>query len=47
MELTLNGTPVSVEVEEDESLLDLLRGRLGLRSPKDGCARKGHAAPAR
>ena len=41
MELTLNGTPVSVEVEEDESLLDLLRGRLGLRSPKDGCAPEG------
>jgi xanthine dehydrogenase molybdenum-binding subunit len=41
MELTVNGEPVSVEVEEDESLLDLLRCRLELRSAKDGCAPEG------
>jgi selenium-dependent xanthine dehydrogenase len=41
VELTLNGEPVSVEVEEDESLVDLLRCRLGLRSAKDGCAPEG------
>jgi selenium-dependent xanthine dehydrogenase len=41
VELTLNGELVSVEVEEGETLLDLLRGRLGLRSMKDGCAPEG------
>ena len=41
MHLTLNGRPVSVEVEPDESLLELLRERLGLRSMKDGCAPEG------
>jgi xanthine dehydrogenase molybdenum-binding subunit len=41
VELTLNGNPVSVEVEASESLLDLLRGRLGVRSVKDGCAPEG------
>ncbi len=41
MELTVNGEPVSVEAEEGETLLDLLRGRLGLRSMKDGCAPEG------
>ena len=41
MELTLNGTPVSVEPHEAESLLELLRERLGLRSMKDGCAPEG------
>jgi selenium-dependent xanthine dehydrogenase len=41
MELTLNGKPVSVEPDEGESLLELLRERFGLRSMKDGCAPEG------
>ena len=41
MELTLNGELVSVEPREGESLLELLRDRLGLRSVKDGCAPEG------
>jgi aldehyde oxidoreductase len=41
VEFTLNGRPVSVEAAPDESLLDVLRGRLGLRSMKDGCAPEG------
>ncbi len=43
MELTfvLNGGSVSVEVEPGERLLDVLRDRFGLRSPKDGCAPEG------
>ncbi len=41
MEFTLNGRPVSVDVEPDDSLLDILRGPLGLRSMKDGCAPEG------
>ena len=40
MELTLNGKPLSVEVEEGETLLDLLRAQ-GIRSVKDGCAPEG------
>ena len=41
MELLLNGAPVSVEVEEGDTLLDLLRGQLGIRSVKDGCSPEG------
>jgi carbon-monoxide dehydrogenase small subunit len=41
LEFVLNGEPVAVEVREDESLLELLRGRLGVRSPKDGCSPEG------
>ena len=41
MELTVNGERVSVTPREDESLLELLRDELGLRSPKDGCAPEG------
>ena len=41
MELTLNGHRVSVEVEEGETLLDLLRAKLGVRSVKDGCSPEG------
>ncbi len=41
MEFTLNGRPVSVEAAPDDTLLDLLRGTLGLRSMKDGCAPEG------
>src|SRR6266545_5805894 len=41
MEFTLNGQPVTVDVREDESLLEVLRDRLGVRSTKDGCAPEG------
>ena len=41
MELTLNGEPVAVEPRDGESLLELLREELGLRSVKDGCAPEG------
>lgn len=41
MEFTLNGRPVSIEAAPDDSLLDVLRGTLGLRSMKDGCAPEG------
>jgi aldehyde oxidoreductase len=38
---TLNGAPLHLEVREDESLLETLRERLGLTSPKDGCRPQG------
>ena len=38
---TCNGTPVEVEVTDGESLLSVLRDRLGLVSVKDGCAPQG------
>ncbi|MHB0886325.1 MAG: molybdopterin-dependent oxidoreductase [Bacillota bacterium] len=41
VDLTVNGRPVRVEVGEDETLLDLLRDRLGLMGAKNGCG-KGH-----
>ncbi len=41
MEFTLNGKQVSVDIREDESLLEVLRDRLGVRSTKDGCAPEG------
>ncbi len=41
MELTLNGERVSVEPRPDETLLEVLRERFGLRSVKDGCAPEG------
>ena len=41
MEFILNGRAVSIEVESEDSLLDLLRGPFGLRSMKDGCAPEG------
>ena len=41
MELTLNGEKVVAEPREGESLLELLRDDLGLRSMKDGCAPEG------
>ena len=41
MELTVNGAHVAVEPREDESLLELLRERVGVRSAKDGCAPEG------
>src|SRR5438128_9765241 len=41
MDLTLNGRPVSVEVPDGASLLELLREGCGLTSMKDGCAPEG------
>ena len=41
VEFTLNGEPVTVSVREDESLLEVLRERLGVHTPKDGCAPEG------
>jgi xanthine dehydrogenase molybdenum-binding subunit len=41
MEFTLNGRPVSEEVPEGASLLQLLREVCGLTSVKDGCAPEG------
>lgn len=35
--MTVNGRPVSVEVEADELLVDVLRDRLGLTGTKIGC----------
>ncbi len=35
----LNGDPVSVEVAPNEKLLDVLRDKLGVKSPKYGCGR--------
>src|SRR5438477_11897650 len=41
IEFTLNGRPVSTEASDGETLLDVLRERLGLTSMKDGCAPEG------
>src|SRR5674476_1462711 len=41
MQLVLNGRQVSVDAAPGESLLEVLRERLGLRSMKDGCAPEG------
>ncbi len=41
MDFVLNGEPVSVELREDERLLEVLRERFGLGSVKDGCAPEG------
>lgn len=38
---TLNGRPVSVETDGPLTVLQALRDRLGLTSPKDGCAPQG------
>ncbi|OGR44864.1 MAG: (2Fe-2S)-binding protein [Elusimicrobia bacterium GWA2_61_42] len=35
----LNGEKVSLEVEPSDVLLDVLRGKLGIKSPKVGCDR--------
>ena len=35
----LNGNPVKIEVMPNEKLLDVLRDRLGVKSPKHGCGR--------
>ena len=41
MDFILNGKPVSVDAAEGESLLEVLRDRLGVTSVKDGCAPEG------
>ncbi len=41
MEFTLNGAPTKIEVRPDESLLDALRDRCDVISPKDGCQPQG------
>ena len=41
MDFTLNGRPVSVDVRDGETLLDMLRERFGVTSVKDGCAPEG------
>ena len=41
MEFNRNGDPVTVELREDERLLEVLRERFGLCSVKDGCAPEG------
>ena len=41
MKFTLNGRELDVVVGEGETLLDLLRTELGLKSMKDGCAPEG------
>jgi aerobic-type carbon monoxide dehydrogenase small subunit (CoxS/CutS family) len=41
VEFRCNGEPVSVDSAPGESLLSVLRERLGLRSAKDGCAPQG------
>src|SRR3954462_8575686 len=40
MQFTLDGRSVSVD-DTDSSLLEVLRDRLGARSPKDGCSPQG------
>ena len=37
----LNGTPVRVQAHEEETLLEILRNRLGIRSCKEGCRPQG------
>ncbi len=41
VQFVLNGTPITVEVREGESLLELLRERLGITTVKEGCAPEG------
>ncbi len=41
IDFTLNGAPVSADVEPDTTLLDLLRETFGVTSVKDGCAPEG------
>ena len=44
--ITLNGEVRSVDVEPNDILLDVIRDKLGVKSPKYGCG-KGTAGPAR
>ena len=39
IKFTLNGEPVALAVEPSDVLLEVLRGRLGIKSPKVGCDR--------
>lgn len=39
MTIQLNGAPRDVWVEPHETLLDVLRGKLGITTPKEGCGR--------
>ncbi len=39
IKFTLNGDPVKIDVMPNEKLLDVLRDRLGVKSPKHGCGR--------
>ncbi len=41
LEFTCNGTSVTTEIDSGESLLSVLRERLGITSVKDGCAPQG------
>src|SRR5436309_8339993 len=41
MEFTLNGRPMSVDIREGASMLELLREGCGVMSVKDGCAPEG------
>ena len=41
IDFKLNGQPVRVEPRDDESLLETLRDRCGVRSTKDGCSPQG------
>jgi xanthine dehydrogenase small subunit len=41
VQFSCNGDPVDVEVATGETLLSVLRERLGVVSPKDGCAPQG------
>jgi len=37
IQFRLNGTPTAVDTDPDQTLLDVLRGRLGITSPHLGC----------
>jgi len=39
IQFTLNGEKIAIAVEPNDVLLDVLRGRLGIKSPKVGCDR--------
>jgi len=39
IKFNLNGADVRVEIESNDVLLDVLRGKLGIKSPKVGCDR--------
>ncbi|MDP2866928.1 MAG: (2Fe-2S)-binding protein [Elusimicrobiota bacterium] len=39
IQFKLNGEKVALQVEPSDVLLDVLRGRLGIKSPKAGCDR--------
>src|SRR5215831_14969060 len=41
VEFVVNGTKRSLEIEDDTTLLEVLRERFGLISPKDGCSPQG------